>query len=98
MKSIVLTSDNSALVKNEVALLQYIRHRHVVQVVDVLHDRQYIHIIMEQCRGQDLFDVITNDNYRPNESWARRNVVISLLNAMVYMHSKHIVHRDLKVR
>ena len=53
---------------------------------------------MEQCRGQDLFDVITNDNYRPNESWARRNVVISLLDAMVYLHSKHIVHRDLKVR
>jgi hypothetical protein len=97
VKSITLTVDNSTLVKNEVALLQHINHRHVIRVVDVIKDRQYIHIIMEQCRGKDLFDVITGDRYRPNESWAR-NVVASILDVVAYLHARDIVHRDLKVR
>lgn len=95
VKSITLTVDNSTLVKNEVALLQRINHRHVIRVVDVIKDRQYIHIIMEQCRGKDLFDVITADRYRPNESWAR-NIVASILDVVAYLHARDIVHRDLK--
>lgn len=97
VKSIILTAENSTLVKNEVALLQNINHRNVVRVVDVIQDRKYIHIIMEQCRGKDLFDVITDDRYRPNEGWAR-NVAASILDVVAYLHANHIVHRDLKVR
>ncbi len=97
VKSIFLTVENSSLVMNEVAVLQQINHRKVVRVVDVIKDRQYIHIVMEQCRGRDLFDVITDDRYRPNESWAR-NIVASILDVVAYLHARHIVHRDLKVR
>ena len=97
VKSITLTVENSTLVKNEVALLQHITHRNVVRVVDVIKDRQYIHIVMEQCRGKDLFDVITDERYRPNEGWAR-NIVASILDVAAYLHARHIVHRDLKVR
>ena len=68
-----------------------------------MQDGEYIHLIMEQCRGGDLFDVTVNANNtqqgggRLSEGRVRK-VIYELLSAVEYMHDgKNIVHRDLKV-
>jgi len=47
---------NATLLKNEIALVQCVHHRNVVRVIDVIQDQEYIHIIMEELKGGDLFD------------------------------------------
>lgn len=86
---------NPTLLKNEIALLQQIHHKNVVGVVDVIQDRYYIHIIMEQCRGGDLFDMTVDGKTRLSEGRIRK-IVKSLLAAIAYLHEMNIVHRDLK--
>ena len=85
---------NISLLRNEVSILTQLRHRHVVNVVDVVQDREFIHIVMEQCRGGDLFDM----TYERKLGEGRvRGIVASLVDAIAYLHSKNIVHRDIKV-
>ena len=64
--------------------------------MDVVKDSDYIHIIMEQCRGGDLFDLTVDDKTRLGEGRVRK-IMGSLLDAVAYLHERNIVHRDLKV-
>ena len=60
----------------------------------MIQDGEYIHIIMEQCKGGDLFDITVDKKLSERRV---RKIVGSLLGAMVYLHDRDIVHRDLKV-
>ncbi len=87
---------NAILLKNEIALVQRVNHRHVVKVVDVIQDLEYIHIVMEECMGGDLFDKIVKHGIKLTEERAGE-LIGSLLDAIAYLHDRDIVHRDLKV-
>lgn len=87
---------NAILLKNEIALVQRVNHRHVVKVVDVIQDLEYIHIVMEECMGGDLFDKIVKHGIKLTEERAGE-IIGSLLDAIAYLHDRDIVHRDLKV-
>jgi len=87
---------NAILLKNEIALVQRVNHRHVVKVVDVIQDLEYIHIVMEECMGGDLFDKIVKYRIKLTEERAGE-IIGSLLDAIAYLHDRDIVHRDLKV-
>ena len=112
IKSISTTSssnrnqkNNNAVMKllhNEISILQTTSHPNIIKLLDVVKDNkgEYIHLIMEQCRGGDLFDLTVNastNNARLSEGRIRQ-VIYQLLCAVEYMQDeKNIVHRDLKV-
>lgn len=91
------SSNNTELLKNEISLLQQLHHIHIVKVLDVLLDRGYVHIIMEHYIGKDLFDVIVGGRRPIKEGAGGRKIISQLLNAVLYLHERCIVHRDLKV-
>jgi len=86
---------NATLLKNEIALVQCVHHKNVVRVIDVIQDQEYIHIIMEELKGGDLFDRVVEGNTKLGEARASE-ILYSLLDALAYLHERNIVHRDLK--
>jgi serine/threonine protein kinase len=94
MKSIHLNrvQDSAFLteLRNEIAILKQLDHPHIVRAIETFEHRNQIFIVMELCSGGDLY---SRDPYT-EEDCAR--IVSSILSAIAYMHSKNILHRDLK--
>lgn len=76
--------------KNEVAILRNLDHPHIVKAIETFEHRNQLFIIMELCYGGDLY---SRDPY--TEEHAAR-IVSNILSAIAYMHSKNLLHRDLK--
>lgn len=80
-----------------------LRHKHIVSYEDDfvhveyggLEPKTFFMIIMEYCPEGDLKEKIESDFLGFTESWVR-TVFAQLLQAVQYLHSKNVIHRDLK--
>jgi serine/threonine protein kinase len=67
---------------------------HIAKLVDVYEDLNAVHIIMEECEGQELYDEVAAGGL--NEDLIAR-IMWQGLTALSYMHNVcHVCHRDLK--
>ncbi|KAH8236026.1 hypothetical protein KR038_005389, partial [Drosophila bunnanda] len=77
----------------EVDALMSCRHSNIVRYFDTFRHRTELWIIMEYLRGKDLSWSIRNGQL--NERFSRP-IFRQLVDAVSYLHSKHIIHGDLK--
>eukprot|EP00618_Florenciella_parvula_P001215 CAMPEP_0119544852 /NCGR_PEP_ID=MMETSP1344-20130328/54943_1 /TAXON_ID=236787 /ORGANISM="Florenciella parvula, Strain CCMP2471" /LENGTH=561 /DNA_ID=CAMNT_0007589359 /DNA_START=102 /DNA_END=1787 /DNA_ORIENTATION=- len=83
----------------EIELLRAVSHKHIIQLVDVFEDEQYLHIVTDLCTGGELFDRImeksnSEEGHYSEDDAAR--LMYSILDALDYCHNLNIIHRDLK--
>jgi serine/threonine protein kinase len=79
---------------NEIELLKSLSHPNIVQLYETLEDQSTIYLIMELVKGSDLFDISDIlGTLRPSSVLA---LITHLLNAISYLHSRGIVHHDIK--
>mmetsp|Transcript_29310 Transcript_29310/g.38540 ORF Transcript_29310/g.38540 Transcript_29310/m.38540 type:complete len:412 (+) Transcript_29310:198-1433(+) len=83
-----------AQIKKEISIMKVIKHRHVVQLLEVLASRTKIFIVLELITGGELFDRIVSEG-RLSEEKARA-YFRQLLNGVNYCHKQGVAHRDLK--
>ena len=76
--------------RNEIAILKDLDHPNIVRAIETFEHHERIFVVMELCSGGDLY---TRDPYSEPEA---KRIVGSILSAVAYMHSKNVVHRDLK--
>ncbi|RPD56079.1 kinase-like protein [Lentinus tigrinus ALCF2SS1-7] len=85
-----------AAARREIALHRLVSdHPNVVTVHDAYEDDDYFYIVMDLCRGGDLFDPICRRIYVDNDALLRK-AFISLIDAVEACHSSRVYHRDLK--
>ena len=80
--------------RNETAILSSIRHRNIVRLLDNHDFGDRMVMVLEYARGGSLFDKLC-ESRGIGEALARK-VVVSLAEAICYLHQHGIVHRDLK--
>ena len=89
------TPDDYQSVRQEINILKSVKHKHIVQLYDVLQTSRHIFIIMEYCEGKDLLDyILTKSKLSEEESLKYFH---QLINALFYLHSQNIAHRDIKI-
>ena len=82
------------LMKRELELLRLVDHPNIIKLYETFEDERYVHIVMEELTGGDLFDhLITHGQYTEKEAATLLEKVISAIN---YLHSSQICHRDIK--
>jgi len=79
---------------NEIEMLKSLSHTNIVQLYETLEDSTTIYLIMELINGSDLFDI--SDILGTLRPASVASMLTPLLNALNYLHSRGIVHHDIK--
>ncbi|CAL8582142.1 cAMP-dependent protein kinase catalytic subunit [Xanthoria parietina] len=71
------------------------RHPNIVSLVHSFETTAHIYLVLEFCSMGDLYEAI-NVGRGPLETENVRELMLQLVNAVDFMHSKGIYHRDIK--
>eukprot|EP01084_Bolivina_argentea_P125194 221844_1 len=84
------------MLKTEIQILKKLDSPNIVQLYDLIETKKYLYIVMEFCKGGELFDKIANldgDHYSEVDCC---QIMHQLASGTEYMHNMGIVFRDLK--
>ncbi|GFR76083.1 serine/threonine-protein kinase Nek4-like [Elysia marginata] len=87
-------------VLKEASILSQLKHPHIVLFHECFLDptREYVCLILDYCDGGSLADKIQTASQN-NSFFTEKQIMqwfIQIVMAVQYIHSKHILHRDLK--
>ncbi|KAJ8374556.1 hypothetical protein SKAU_G00051360 [Synaphobranchus kaupii] len=89
--------NGEANVKKEIQLLRRLRHKNVIQLVDVLYneEKQKMYMVMEYCvcGMQEMLDSVPEKRF---PMFQAHGYFCQLLDGLEYLHSQGIVHKDIK--
>ncbi|XP_040060454.1 caM kinase-like vesicle-associated protein [Gasterosteus aculeatus] len=81
--------------KNEIMILKMIKHHNILQLVDAFETKKEYFVFLELATGREVFDWILDQGYYSERDTS--NVMRQVLEAVAYLHSLKIVHRNLKL-
>ncbi|CDJ56042.1 CAM kinase, CDPK family, putative [Eimeria maxima] len=96
-----------AMAREEVALMREMDHPNIVKVFECYDDTAYFFVVMELCRGGELFDELAKTatsgghlpDGRPRPRFSRQEaalIMYQVLSAAHCCHQHGICHRDIK--
>ena len=86
---------NQMVLEAEISL--NIKHRNIMNYIEIFEDLKYINCVMELGEGGDLFDFILNHPLGHLPDDIAIDLMTQIFEVVNYLHSvKNIVHRDLK--
>ena len=88
------TPEDYQLVKNELSILQIVKHKNIIRLYEILETTRYIFIIMEYCEDDIMNYILSRKCLSEKESL---KFFQQLINALYYLHSQNIAHRDIKI-
>ncbi|EFA86186.1 hypothetical protein PPL_00748 [Heterostelium album PN500] len=83
--------------EREVKALRYIRHPHVVHFFGTCHHTSGFYLITEFVDGPDL-RLFVKETPKPPRWQVRVQLALSIARTCFFLHSKNILHRDLKTK
>ena len=93
-KDKIIDEADKERVSREIQILKLIRHPNIIQLYEIIEDKDKLYLITEYASGGELFDYIVS-RQRVKELEACR-FFQQLLDGIEYVHKLNIVHRDLK--
>lgn len=80
--------------KHEIELLQGLHHPNIVQYLGTAADEQYLNIFLEYVPGGSIATMLKQ--YNTFQEPLVKNFVRQILAGLSYLHSRDIIHRDIK--
>eukprot|EP00922_Rhytidocystis_sp_ex-Travisia-forbesii_P049190 GHVS01073259.1.p1 GENE.GHVS01073259.1~~GHVS01073259.1.p1 ORF type:complete len:657 (-),score=105.06 GHVS01073259.1:698-2668(-) len=80
--------------RQEIAIMKSLDHPNILKLHETFEDHKNIYLVLELCKGGELFDRIIDEGYFSEMSAGV--LMRHILSALYYCHEHNIVHRDLK--
>jgi len=81
--------------RNEISIMKKMHHPNIINFYDVFEDVEGLYIVMELCKGGELYDRLIEHSHGYSEKQAAK-ILRQLFSAVGYMHKNGFVHCDLK--
>jgi hypothetical protein len=84
--------------ENEGAILSLIKHPNIVTLIDKFESKRYSYLLLEYLPNvRSLQSIIDKNNNQKIKEKIAKAIMQRVANALVYLHSQLIFHRDLKL-
>lgn len=89
-----LNSNSLEKLFREVSIMKLLIHPNIVKLYEVIETEKTLYLVMEYVNNGEVFEFLVK-NGRMKENIARQKFR-QIVSAVQYLHSKNIIHRDLK--
>ncbi|KAM3625050.1 uncharacterized protein V6R79_006263 [Siganus canaliculatus] len=83
------------MLEQEISLLSDMDHAHIIHLKEVYETSKMIYLVTELCVGGNLKQLLKQKKLFTEDE--TRHIISSLADAVVYLHKRNIMHRDLKL-
>jgi len=80
---------------NEIDIMRALDHENVIKLYEVFETEKSIYLVLELIQGKSLQEILKKGMFKDNEARIT-NVISSIIEALAYLASKGVMHRDLK--
>ncbi|GMM50608.1 polo kinase [Starmerella bacillaris] len=94
-KAALTSKKTTSKLLTEIRIHRTMKHPNIVQYIDCFEDDSNVYMLLEMCSNLSLADML--HNRRQITEVEARFYFVQLLGAVSYIHSRGIVHRDLKL-
>jgi serine/threonine protein kinase len=86
--------DNLDALTSEIQILRSTNHPGLISLLELFESKSKVYLVMDLVSGGELFDsIVKRHHYSERDA---SNAVRQVAEALAYLHSRNIVHRDIK--
>ena len=93
-KNMLSTEAIKAQFIQEVEILKLLDHPNIVRAYEFFEDQNKLYIVMEQCKGGELFDEIIK--HQQFSEYQTAQIIRQVFSCIAYLHGIGVAHRDIK--
>ena len=93
-------SEAMKYLKNEIIILQNLKHPNIVRYEDVKKTKKHFYIVMEFCNGGELSQALEKYQKKFGKPFSQeivQHLMRQIIDAFKYIHGLKIIHRDIKL-
>ena len=86
--------------KNELNILGEIKHKNIMKLIEIKQNTDNYYLVCELCNGGSLRECVNKYLKMYNKTFSEEIIqylMKQIIEAVRYLHKKHIMHRDLKL-
>lgn len=91
-----LTVLTHSQVMREMRIHVGLQHENIIKLFAAFEDEKNLYLVLERGLKGDLYSELERQGGKVNEAVAVREIIAPMINVLMYLHSKGVLHRDVK--
>ena len=94
------TKDAYKYLNNEIKIMKQLDHENIIKLYEFLNTGRNIYLVMDYINGGSLSDFLSEYKLKTGKPFPQKAIqhfVKQIVQALIHIHSKNIIHRDIKL-